>query len=75
MAAVQQAATWAAQGFTVRRSSWSLNLADDNYRKSLRMYSPDRRLMSVSRGGANWYDTSMTVEDLLGDDWVQVNVD
>lgn len=70
MADIQQAAIWAAQGEDVRRSTWSPDIRSDDYRRSLSM-SRDRRLMTTNSGRNNWYEASITIEDVLGDDWIK----
>jgi hypothetical protein len=70
MADIKQAAIWAAQGNAVKRSTWSINPRDDDFHKPFMMHRSDRRMMQPDRTQTQWYEGSLTVDDLLADDWI-----
>ena len=68
MTIIEAAFMWNS-GKAMRRRAWSTDPQDDNFCRSLRKNNHDGRVMSTNRAGNNWYEHSLTPDDLLADDW------
>jgi hypothetical protein len=49
------------------RAAWSADPRSDDWHLPLRVHERDRRLMAVHRN--RWDTSSLTTEDILGNDW------